>query len=88
MILLTNVYIDTHIDNEMSALLLHHEDVTVDISADGVSIYTDMNPNQELVSWIQDEITEAPDEVMPALINAIALALTNPARLREILGKG
>lgn len=58
--------------------------IVIDIWPDGVYIN---DKDNELVCWVEDEWLEDPESVVPAMLNALTLAMTNPQELRQILGK-
>ncbi len=43
--------------------------------------------DNELVGWSKDEWIEDPETVVPAIVNAVCVALTNPEELKKLLSQ-
>ncbi len=56
--------------------------MTLDISENGITIY---EGNNVVVCWSTEEYIEDPETVVPAIANAIMLALTDPEKLKSTL---
>lgn len=58
---------------------------TVIIDQDYIKVID--SENKELVGWSRDEWEEDPETVIPAIGNAIALAYTEPLKLKRLLAQ-
>lgn len=60
--------------------------LSVEIRADYIAILD--GPENEIVGWSKDEWEEDPENVIPAIGNAMVLAYNNPKKLIELLKPG
>jgi hypothetical protein len=58
----------------------------VEVTQEHIAIYKTHGRNMtEVVSWHKDEWIEDPENVVPAIANAINMALTQPKELEDTL---